>query len=98
MNGLLLRFSVRKETKMEISTQQSPQVIRLRCNYGLIIQQIITANGDWQPVDPQALAGLSKATKQKSLWQAATQRGIKIQTTFQVDGFLYARLITAVGQ
>ncbi len=77
-----------------LPTETNPQVIKLRFSYGPIIQQIIAANGCWQPIDPESLAGRIKSNKQKSLWQAAASRGVKIQTTFQADGFLYARVVT----
>lgn len=83
---------------MEIPPQQNPPMVRLRYNYAPIIQAIVAASGNWYPVDPQLISGISKATKQNRLWQAATQRGLKIQTSYQVDGFLYARLIPAVTQ
>jgi hypothetical protein len=83
---------------METLTQQNPPMVRLRYNYVPIIQAIVAASGNWYPVDPQLISGTSKATKQNRLWQAATQRGLKIQTSFQPDGFLYARLISAVAQ
>jgi hypothetical protein len=81
-------------SEMNLPEQQNnPHVIRLRYSYAAIIKAIADANGSWHPVDPKQVCGTSKATKQKVLWQAATQRGFKIRTTYQADGYLYARLI-----
>jgi hypothetical protein len=78
---------------MDHERQQNQHVVRLRHSYASIIQAIIAANGEWHAVDPQSISGLSKATKQSRLWQAGVERGLKMQTSFQPDGLLYARLL-----
>ncbi len=70
-------------------------VIKLRFNYSSIVKQIVTANGEWHAVDPNQIAGVTKAAKQKSILVAGQLRGVKFQSTSQKDGLLYFRLISA---
>jgi hypothetical protein len=69
--------------------------IRLRCRYAPTLQQILAAQGEWVAIDTSTLTGESRATKQARLLQAARQKELKINTTWQKDGKLYARLIVA---
>ena len=82
---------------MEHSSTQAP-VVRLRYRYDATVLQIIAADGEWTRIDPFAISGNSKATKQTRLLQAGRERGHRFQTTFQADGLVYARLIKRDGR
>jgi hypothetical protein len=75
----------------ETSTPSHP--IRLRCRYAPTLQQILAGQGEWVEIATSTLTGESRATKQARLLQAARQREIKINTTWQSNGKLYARLV-----
>ena len=67
-------------------------ILRPQTSYQAIVDSIVAANGEWVEVRPGTISGKANSTKQGRLNQAGRGRGIRIQTTFQPDGRLYARL------
>lgn len=70
----------------------APPKSKERRKYKSIIDQVVAADGEWLRITHDEIApGSSVAAKQTRIWQAASIRGVKIQTTAQ-EGAIFIRL------
>lgn len=60
--------------------------------YAAILESIYRANGTWVEASSEDVSGKDRKTKQGSLNRAARERDIKIQTSTDENGRLFARL------
>jgi len=75
---------------MPIELAAPPKDIE-RFSYKEIMEKVIEANGQWVRVSLDEIAGDTPMIKQTCIWQAATSRKLKVQTTIQ-ESFFYVRL------
>jgi hypothetical protein len=73
-------------------------VVEPRFRYEKIISEIVAARGEWIKIDPSQIGGTHPGVKQSALLQAGRLRGLRLETTFRVTGWLCARLITDTDQ
>ena len=75
---------------MSIELVAPPKDIE-RFSYKEIMQKVVEVDGEWVRVSLDEIAGSTNMIQQTRIWQAATSRKIKVQTTVQ-EGFFYVRL------
>jgi hypothetical protein len=77
---------------MSVELKTPPKVIEQR-SYKKLVRRIIEADGEWLCLSLDEIApGQSVPAKQTRISQAASARGIKVQTTYQ-GGSIYVRLV-----
>jgi hypothetical protein len=69
-------------------------VVEPRFRYEKIVSEIVAAGGEWIKIDPSQIGGTHPGVKQSALLQAGRLRGLRIETTFRVPGWLCARLVS----
>ncbi len=73
----------------------APPSFRPHRSYTEVIQAITSVPGEWVRIPYSEVRGETSAARQSSIHQAATVRGLQVETTIRGE-FLYVRLKGAV--
>jgi hypothetical protein len=84
-----------QEAILSSESAEGVVIVPPRFRYSAIVNQIISAHGEWVRLDPDEIHGRWPGEKQSILLQAGRLRGYRFETTFRVAPFLCARLVVA---
>jgi hypothetical protein len=76
--------------------RRTPEAVRTRNQYDVLIQELIKIPGDWIAADLTDITGRDNASKQRAVIQAASQRGLRIQTSVR-EGKIFVRMVVDGG-